>query len=265
MLLVVTGAACGIGACIVEQAIQSGHSVIAADMDAEGLTSRWANQGKVRCETLDVRKDAQWQSMFQRLADDQLKVDVLINVAGVLRSGRTGELSSGDVDLTLDVNVKGVIFGTNAAAVHMLANGHRGHIINIGSLASLCPLPGNAVYATSKFAVRGFSIAAAGDLRPRGIAVSLVGPGPVKTAMLDQQRGDENSAMTFASSRALSADEVAKAVLGPVLRKQPLEYYLPWQDEILGRLSNTVPAFFLSMARRAMERGRKNFESANFR
>ena len=265
MLIMVTGAACGIGACIIEQAIQSGHSVIAADMNAEGLAKRWAHQNAVRCETLDVRDNDQWQALFQRLAADEVKVDVLINVAGVLRSGRTGELDSKDVDLTLDVNVKGVIFGTNAAAAHMLDSGHRGHIINIGSLASLCAVPGNAVYATSKFAVRSFSIAAAGDLRPHGIAVSLVGPGPVKTAMLEQQRGDDNSALTFASSRALTPEEVAQAVLGPVLKKQPLEYYLPWQDKLLGRLSNAVPTFFLRMTRSAMERGRKNFQSDSFR
>lgn len=265
MLIMVTGGACGIGACIIEQAVQSGHRVIAADMDSESLARRWADQKAVRRETLDVRLNEQWQALFQRLDSEQLKVDVLINVAGVLRSGRTGELTSENVELTLDVNVKGVIFGTNAAAAHMLAKDRRGHIINIGSLASLCPLPGNAVYATSKFAVRGFSIAAAGDLRPQGIAVSLVGPGPVKTAMLEQQRGDNNSAMTFASSRALTPEEVANAVLGPVLRKQPLEYYLPWQDELLGRLSNAVPAFFLRMARRAMARGRANFDSDSFR
>lgn len=265
MLLMVTGAASGIGACIIEHAIQDGHHVIAADMDSAGLNARWAGHSGVRCEVLDVRQDAKWQSLFQRLASEDLKVDVLINVAGVLRSGRTGELTSENVELTLDVNVKGSIFGTNAAVAHMLAAGHRGHIINIGSLASLCPVPGNAVYASSKFAVRGFSIAAAGDLRPKGIAVSLVGPGPVKTAMLEQQRGDDDSALTFASSRALTPDEVATAVLGPVLKKQPLEYYLPWQDRLLGRVSNAVPSFFLSMARRAMERGRKNFDSDNFR
>lgn len=265
MLLVVTGAASGIGACIIEQAVRDGFSVIAADMDTERLANRWAGHEGVRLETLDVRQDGQWQSLFKRLATEQLKVDVLINVAGVLRSGRTGELASDNVDLTLDVNVKGVIFGTNAAAAHMVATGHRGHIINIGSVASLCPLPGNAVYATSKFAVRGFSIAAAGDLRPYGISVSLVGPGPVKTAMLEQQRGDDNSALTFASSRALTPNEVAKAVLGPVMKKRPLEYYLPWRDGLLGRISNIAPVFFLSMARSAIRRGRKNFESDNFR
>ncbi|WP_161494467.1 hypothetical protein [Marinobacter salexigens] len=50
---------------------------------------------------------------------------------------------------------------------------------------------------------------------------------------------------------AWSEEEVASAISGPVLSKQLLEHYLPWQDEILGRLPNTVPAFFLCMARSA--------------
>ncbi|MCH8499401.1 MAG: SDR family oxidoreductase [Marinobacter sp.] len=265
MLLLVTGAANGIGACIVEQAVHAGHQLIATDMDGTALAARWGEHPSVRCATLDVRQEAQWQSLFKGLDHERLTVDVLINVAGVLRSGRTGELVGDQVALTLDVNVKGVIFGTNAAAAHMISAGRRGQIINIGSVASLCPVPGNAVYATSKFAVRGFSIAAAGDLRPYGIAVSLVGPGPVKTAMLEQQRGDENSALTFAGSRALTPAEVAKAVLGPVMKQRPLEYYLPWQDGLLGRVSNAAPGLFLRMAHYASKRGHKNFESDNFR
>lgn len=264
MRLLVTGAANGIGACVVQQALQKGYSLIAADMNTEALTQRWGKQAAVRCETLDVRDAQQWQTLFERLDNDGEIVDVLVNVAGVLRSGRTGSLNSEDIQLTLDVNVQGVIFGANAAAAHMIAHGRKGQIINVGSLASLYATPGNTVYATSKFAVRGFSIAAAGDLRPHGIAVSLVGPGPVKTDMLEQQRGDDDAALTFAGQRALTPDEVAGAILGPVLSKRPLECFLPWHEGLTGKLSNAAPGFFLRMTQRALTRGRKNFDSDNF-
>lgn len=265
MRLMVTGGANGIGACIIEHALKQGHSVIAADVDGEALAARWGSQPAVRCETLDVTNEQQWQTLFERLDKERQVVDVLVNVAGVLRSGRTGKLKGDDVRLMLAVNVQGVIFGTNAAAAHMMARQYKGHIINIGSVASLYATPGNAIYATSKFAVRGFSIAAAGDLKPHGIAVSLVGPGPVKTDMLEQQRGDEDAALTFSGRRALTPDEVATAVLGHVLKKRPLECFLPWQDGVIGKVSNVAPGFFLHMAQRAFKRGRKNFSSDNFR
>ncbi len=264
MRLLVTGAANGIGASITELATQQGHEVIATDLDIRTLKQRWKNQPGVRCEALDVRSDAQWQSLCRKLEGEGLAIDVLANVAGVLRTGRTGDLKDDDVRLMLDVNVQGAILGANAIAAHMIAQGIKGHIINVGSLASLYATPGNTIYAASKFAVRGFSIAAAGDLRPHGIAVSLVGPGPVKTGMLEQQRGDDNAALTFAGQRALTTQEVAETLLGPVLAKRPLECFLPWREGIVGKVCNAMPGLFLRASQHAFNRGRKNFSSDNF-
>jgi len=258
--MLITGAAHGIGAATTATAVQMGHEVIAADLDVEALKGRWERQPNVRCVRLDVTQASSWTQLVGELGE----LDVLINVAGVLRSGQTGELKQSDIDLTLDVNVKGPMYGTNAVAGGMKRR-RCGHIINIGSIASLYATPGTTVYATSKFAVRGFSIAAAGDLRPFGVAVTLVGPGPVKTAMLEQQRGDVDAALTFSGSRALSPDEVAAAILGPVLRKRPVEYYLPAREELLGKICNAFPRFFLGQVDRARERGKKNFHADSYR
>ncbi|MGO1749906.1 MAG: SDR family NAD(P)-dependent oxidoreductase [Marinobacter sp.] len=264
MQLLVTGAAYGIGASVTELAARQGHKVIATDLDTKALKQRWENQPSVRCKALDVRDEAQWQSLIRKLESEGQTIDVLANVAGVLRSGRTGNLKAEDVGLMLDVNVQGTILGANAIAAHMIAHGVKGHIINVGSIASLYATPGNTIYAASKFAVRGFSIAAAGDLRPHGIAVSLVCPGPVKTGMLEQQRGDDDAALTFAGQRALTMQEVAETILGPVMSKRPLECFLPWHEGITGKLCNAMPGLFLHMTRRAFDRGRKNFNSDSF-
>lgn len=263
MLMLITGAANGIGAAIAAMAAQQGHRVIAADRDSEALRTRWRDHPAVQCEVLDVTDAAAWQVLVAKIEREVGALDVLINVAGVLRSGQTGELEPADIDLTLDVNVRGTIYGCNAVAAVMKPR-RRGHLINIGSVASLYATPGTTMYAASKFAVRGFSIAAAGDLRPHGIAVTLFGPGPVKTAMLEQQRGDEDAALTFSGSRALSPEEVAAAVLGPVLRKRPLEYFLPFRDELLGKISNAFPRLFLSQLDKARARGRRNFTSPDY-
>ncbi|CAN7144249.1 SDR family oxidoreductase [Pseudomonas sp. LjRoot71] len=265
MNLLITGAASGIAACMAELAIKQGHRVIAADVDEAALTSRWQHQAKVTCIKLDVRSQDSWDRLLAQLDEQRCPADVLINVAGVLRSGRVGELQLDDIELMLDVNVKGVILGTNAVAASMIARGYAGHIINIGSLASLYATPGTTIYATSKYAVRGFSIAAAGDLKPHGIAVSLVGPGPVKTAMLELQRGDEKAALTFSGARALTPEEVASAVLGPVMRKRPLEQFIPWHEGLLGKLCSIAPGLFLRMTKQAAERGKKHFTADSYR
>jgi 3-oxoacyl-[acyl-carrier protein] reductase len=263
MKILVTGAANGIGAAITAAAAARGHTVIATDLNGAALSRQWKGNRSVLCEALDVTSAADWEALMGYLDRSSHAIDVLVNVAGVLRSGKAGELKPQDVHSMIDVNVKGVIFGTNAVAPGMIRR-RAGHIINIGSIASLYATPGTTVYAASKFAVRGFTIAAAGDLRPHGVAVTLFGPGPVKTRMLEQQRGDIDAALTFSVRRAFSPEEVADAVLGPVLKDRPLEYYLPGSEGILGKISNVLPGLFLSQIDSARKRGQRNFSSSAF-
>ncbi len=259
MKILITGANRGIGATLVEKAAQLGHEVVALGRNIEALTAQCQAHKNVTCDRLEVTDALQWQQVALRHAP----FDVLINVAGVLYSGQTGELKPDEVSAMLDVNVKGTIYGTNAAAQVMKPRGF-GHIINIGSTASLFPTPGTPIYATSKFAVRGFSIAAAGDLKPHGIAVTLFGPAAVKTDMLEKQRGDKNAALTFTGKRALTPEEVAEAILGPVLKKRPVEYFLPRSDGWLGKFSNVFPSAFLWLAARLRKKGEKNFNAKGF-
>jgi 3-oxoacyl-[acyl-carrier protein] reductase len=266
MRLFVTGAARGIGAAIVKRALTDGHEVVAADIDRVALENHYRIKGSpsdAELVRLDVRDAGSWVEALDS-AERKGPIDVLANVAGVLRPGRTGEIPPEDVDAQIDVNVKGVIHGTNEMAKRMRAR-RRGHIVNIGSTASLFATPGNTVYSASKHAVRGFSIAAAGDLRPYGIAVTLLGPTATRTDMLELQRGREESALTFSGARALHPDEVASAMFDDVLTKKPLELYLPRTDQWIGKLATALPRIFLRATGIAHKRGLRNFESYEFR
>jgi 3-oxoacyl-[acyl-carrier protein] reductase len=261
MRIFITGAASGIGAAVARQALADGHELIATDANEKALTAQWGD--KAQTYALDVRDAEAWE---QVLADAESKsgpIDVLINIAGVLRTGATGEIEPDDVKLTMDVNVNGVIFGTNAMAKRMRPR-RAGHIINIGSLASLYAAPGITVYSASKYAVRGFSLAAAADLLNDNVAVTVVGPGPVKTAMLDQQRDDPNAALTFSGARALAPEEIAEAVLGHVLQKRPLDCYLPAVDGWKGKLSNLFPKMMFGQIDKLRKKGAANFHSKEY-
>lgn len=259
MKLLITGANRGIGATVVKMALAQGHQVVALGRNLSSLQACWKNHPQVTCDQLDITSADNWQVIVER----HQPFDVLINVAGVLYSGQTGELKPDEVAAMLDVNVKGTILGANAAAA-MMRQQKQGHIINVGSTASLYAPPGNTVYAASKFAVRGFCIAAAGDLKPYNVAVTLVGPGAVKTDMLEKQRGNDDAALTFTGKRALDPEEVAAAILGPVLEQRPIEYFLPRSDGWMGKLSNVFPGLFLALAERARAKGAKNFNSRHF-
>ena len=263
MRMLITGAASGIGAAVVQQAITAGHEVIATDANAEALAAKWG-QTDAHIKTLDVRDATAWDNLVAEVENSIGAIDVLINIAGVLRSGATGEIKPEDVQLTFEVNVNGVIFGTNAVAKYMKQR-QAGHIINVGSLASLYAVPGLTVYSASKYAVRGFSLAAAADLINDGVAVTVVGPGPVKTAMLDQQRGDPDAALTFSGSRAFSPEEIADAILGPALNKRPLDLYLPWSQGLQGKLSNVFPGLLFGQMQRLRKKGASHFDAKEFK
>lgn len=262
--IMITGAADGMGAAVAEAALAKGYTLLLCDINKEALEARWDGKPDVQTQVLDVRDVSQWQTVCEGLKAEQRIPDVLINIAGILRSGAVGELKPEDVDLQFDVNVKGLIWGTNTLGALMAERGS-GHIINFGSIAALYATPGASVYAASKFAVRAFSIAAAGDMAPHGVAVSMVGPGPVKTAMLERERGNKDAALIFSRNRALASEEVAAAVLGPVMKKRPLEYYLPKKEGWLGKLALIFPSLLLKQVESLRKKGLSNFNSDAFK
>lgn len=240
----VTGAASGIGRRLVRRLLDRGQFVIATDLNMEGLRSAAEEDGwsdAVTLRQLDVRRNDQWRDVIDFVTQQLERLDLLFNVAGYLRPARTPSFTEDDVHMHFDVNVKGVVFGTRAAARAMVAQGH-GHIVNIASLAGVAPIPGLTLYSASKFAVRGFSLAAAQDLKPNGIYVTAVCPDAVQTPMLDLQVDYEEAALTFSGDRTLTVDDVCDAVLGPVLNKRPVEFLLPMHRGALAKIANVAPA-----------------------
>jgi 3-oxoacyl-[acyl-carrier protein] reductase len=257
----VTGAAGGIGRALVRRLLDSGWEVVATDLDLASLEraaseTPWpTSPGPPRLLALDVTDGAAWE----RVLDEAGDLDLLVNNAGALRPGWLLDQGEREVSLHLDVNARGTALGTLAAARRMAARG-KGHIVNMGSLASLAPVPGLALYAASKFAVRGLSLAAAHELRPKGLAVSLVLPDAVETPMLDLQKGREEAALTFSGGRALTADDVARAIVEVVLRDRPLELSLPASRGALARFAGAFPALTGWLEPRLRKKGRRTQE-----
>jgi 3-oxoacyl-[acyl-carrier protein] reductase len=243
--ILVTGGASGIGRELVGALARAGHRVLAADVQLDGLAKATADDGwpaSVETTFLDVTSESDWTSALDR-ADAALGgLDVVYNVAGLLAPGFVGSITARDVERLLAVNVRGVILGTNAVARRMIDRGVRGHVVNVGSLASLSPVPGLSLYCATKWAVRGFSLSAAIELETHGIAVTLVCPDAVDTPMLDQQRDREEAALTFSGSRSLTTREVVEVLIGRVLRDRPLEVAIPEHRGLLARAAGAMPA-----------------------
>ena len=239
----VTGAASGIGRALVGRLIQAGYGVLATDFMFERLEEVAREDGwqpdRVVLAKLDVRVVQEWEKALGEAVESFGQVDVLCNVAGYLYPGHIQDTTPEAVDKHIDTNIKGVILGVQVLSRHMLAR-KAGHIINVASLAGLAPVSGLTLYSASKFGVRGFSLAADGDLRPQGIPVTTLCPDAVETPMLASQVAHPEAALTFSGPRALTTGEVCDAIL-QALKTKPGEVMLPLHRGLLAKLASLFP------------------------
>jgi 3-oxoacyl-[acyl-carrier protein] reductase len=262
-IMLLTGCASGIGKHLTGALLARGHRVVATDLDLAALEraaedGRW-ERPRVRLAKLDVRSEGEWESALDAAKSAFGGLDVLMNIAGYLQPAYVADITQRDLDLHFDVNAKGVVLGTRAAARRMIPE-RRGHIVNIGSLASLAPVPGLSLYSASKFAVRGFTLAAAIELLEHGVAVTLVMPDAVETPMLDKQVAYKEAAMTFSGNKALTVHDIERLIVETVLPKRPLEVAIPPSRAILSRLANTAPAAVQRLAPALLKKGMKQQE-----
>ena len=183
----VTGAGQGIGAAIARRLAQDGFAVAVSDYNAQ-TAQQVADQivsagGNAIALQADV---AQRDQVFRAVEEARQRLggfDVIVNNAGVAPSTPIAEITEEVVDKVYNINVKGVIWGIQAAVQAFAAEGHGGKIINACSQAGHTGNPELAVYSSSKFAVRGLTQTAARDLASAGITVNAFCPGIVKTPM----------------------------------------------------------------------------------
>lgn len=212
----VTGAARGIGAAIALKLAEDGADVAItyekSVEKAETLVAELRAMGRkaVAIQAAAASSQAAKAAVEQTVADLG-GLDILVNNAGVLFAGDFAEQPLEQIDLQLNVNVRGVFLITQAALKH-IPNG--GRIISIGSNAGLSvPFAGIAVYAATKSALESFTRGLARELGPREITVNLVRPGPIDT---DMNPADGALAPAILPSLSIArygqAREVAEAV-----------------------------------------------------
>lgn len=211
----VTGGARGQGAAEAALFAREGAAVVVSDvLDEDGERSAAAIHARYLHH--DVTDEARWKQVIDTIIEWHGRLDVLVNNAGVFRSGGVTSTTLAEYRQVIEINQVGVFLGMQAAARPMMAAGS-GAIVNISSIAGLRGSGGAIAYGASKWAVRGMTKSAAQELARYGIRVNSIHPGLIETPMLHQlpgiEAGDPALIRRIPMRRVAEAEEVAKLAL----------------------------------------------------
>lgn len=183
-LAVITGGATGIGRATARLFAREGAELVVADInedDAQKAVDDIRGEGgTAHLVQADVSSAQDMEALMKTAAELMGGIDIVVNNAGVQRSGSVTEFEESEWDLTMRVNARSCFFGTKYS-VPYLRERSGGSIVNVSSLAGLKGAPGLSAYSASKGAIVAFTSAAAAELAPEGIRVNCVCPGFIDT------------------------------------------------------------------------------------
>lgn len=195
MLAIITGASAGLGTEFARQIVQEFPQIdsiwlIARRQEKLEALARMLPGKKVCCLPLDLCDTQSFTLLERKLAAEQPQVGLLVNNAGCGMLGKLGEVSGASQQRMVDLNIRAMTLMTNLVLPYIPRGGK---IINVSSIASFCPNSRMTVYSASKAYVSSFTGGLADELKPKGISVTAVCPGPMQTEFLDVAHVTGNS------------------------------------------------------------------------
>jgi NADP-dependent 3-hydroxy acid dehydrogenase YdfG len=262
-VVLVTGAASGIGRALSARLAARGASVVMSDIDRTALDHAAAAVAGAPCAlTLDVRDAEAFATVVDRVLEEHGRLDILINNAGTAVVGEAHERRLEHWRRVLDVNLHGVVNGVVAVYPGMVTR-RCGHIVNVASLAGLMPVPLFTAYAASKAAVVGLSLSLRTEAETHGVRVTAVCPGVIETPLLDRASPnglepvatapDVRAFLTRTMGTPYPAQDLARDVICAVERNQAL-LVAPGRARLAWRMSRLSPSATLNYATRTLRR-----------
>jgi NADP-dependent 3-hydroxy acid dehydrogenase YdfG len=185
-IVVITGASSGLGEATARHLSVQGATVVLGARRAERIQALANELNKSGGKAYALQTDVTHAEQVKRLVDAAVqtygRIDVMLNNAGLMPHSPLERLKIDDWNRTIDVNIKGVLYGI-AAALPYMKEQHAGHIINVSSVAGHKVRPGSAVYAASKAAVLMISEGLRQEVKPYHIRTTVISPGALDTEL----------------------------------------------------------------------------------
>jgi NAD(P)-dependent dehydrogenase (short-subunit alcohol dehydrogenase family) len=254
-LALITGAGNGLGrAFALELTRLGGWHVIIADINLaaaeESLLLVKQAGGAGQTELLDVRQPEAWGQLALKLQAEHPRLNLLINNAGVVASGRVDTLPLADFDWAYSINTRGTLIGCQTMIpwlVKTASQKHTAYILNVSSICGLLSPPGLAAYNASKAAVIALTETLACELQASNVGVTVVCPWFFQTKLLESGRFSQASAKAageqVTATSPLSATRVAREALRATFRQRLHSVMGPWARQ-MWRLKRIAPRLF---------------------
>ena len=264
-VVVVTGAGSGIGRALAQNFCELGSTTVLTDIDADRLAKveedLQKRGGKVSVHKVDAGSEKAMKKFAKTALEEHGHVDVVINNAAIGIGGELVKTTLQDFRRLMDVNFWGVVYGVNFFAPQMIEQGS-GHIVNIASINGIVPFPFNGPYNTSKFAVMGYTKTLRMELDPKGVGVTVVCPGLIRTNIVkDRQHGAEsNETMEHLANifekrmeeKGADPMTLAVAIQGAIEKNQGVLLY-PFDSVFLRWFAAHFPQRYEDLSLRMME------------
>jgi NADP-dependent 3-hydroxy acid dehydrogenase YdfG len=216
-VVVITGASSGLGEATARYLAERGATVVLGARRADRLETLvdaiTQAGGTAFARVTDVTDAAQVQALVDAAVGKYGRIDVILNNAGVMPHSPLERRKIDDWNRTIDINIKGVLYGVAAALPHMQRQ-KSGHIINVSSVAGHRVGPGSAVYAATKTAVRVISEGLRQEVKPWNLRTTIISPGAVATELPNSitEADVAKGIGQFYEQYAIPADSFARAV-----------------------------------------------------
>jgi NAD(P)-dependent dehydrogenase (short-subunit alcohol dehydrogenase family) len=238
-LVLVTGAASGIGRATALRFSEEGADLILVDVNEEGLEGAAldieSRGRKAFLYRTDLSDAAQVEALHRRVTDEVGTPDVLMNAAGVVVVTCIEEAGLEDWRWTFDTNLWGYIYMIHRFLPDMIRR-CSGHVVNVASGAGLFAVPYQAPYNTSKHAVVGLTESIRQEMARYGIGASVVCPGMIRTPIIDTARviGFKDSAQKMAQRAASPPERMADEIIRGVRKNMAVIMYPPYVNMLFG-------------------------------